>query len=79
MDNRRWAHVWNQSFPSPWSLLVWLLPSKDLFSLGDPSSSLATADIALWVGGAHKPTHHDRWRYQQGAPSVKQNFYTIAF
>ncbi|GFQ64709.1 uncharacterized protein TNCT_686661 [Trichonephila clavata] len=28
--------------------------------MGDPTSSKATADIALWVAGAHKPTHHDK-------------------
>ncbi|GFW61856.1 RNase H domain-containing protein [Trichonephila clavipes] len=42
------------------SLLVWILPSEDLFGLGDPTSSLVTADTAFWVAGAHKPTHQDK-------------------
>jgi hypothetical protein len=36
---------------------VWHLPF-DLFGLGGPTSSYATADIALRVIGAHKPHHH---------------------
>jgi hypothetical protein len=37
--------------------LVWNL-LFDLFGLGGPTSSYATADIALRVIGAHKPHHH---------------------
>jgi hypothetical protein len=32
----------------------------DLFGLGGPTSSYATADIALRVIGAHKPHHHGK-------------------
>jgi hypothetical protein len=39
--------------------LVWHLPF-DLFGLGDPTSSYATADIALRDIGAHKPHHHEK-------------------
>jgi hypothetical protein len=39
------------------SLFVWLLP-LDLFGMGDPTSSYATAGIALRFSGAIKP-HHD--------------------
>jgi hypothetical protein len=46
-------------------LLVWYLPF-DLSGLGGPTSSYATAGIALWVIGTHKPHHHD----QVEAPSV---------
>jgi hypothetical protein len=41
------------------SLFVLLL-SLDLSSMGDPSSSYATADITLRVLGALKPHHHDK-------------------
>jgi hypothetical protein len=41
------------------SLFVWLLP-LDLFSMGAPASSYATAGIALRVSGALAPHHHDR-------------------
>jgi hypothetical protein len=39
------------------SLFVWLLP-LDLSGMGDPTSSYATAGIALRVSGALKPHHH---------------------
>jgi hypothetical protein len=32
----------------------------DLSGMGDPTSSYATADIALRVSGALKPHHHDK-------------------
>jgi hypothetical protein len=41
------------------SLFVWLLP-LDPSSLGGPTSSYATAGIALRVSGALKPHHHDK-------------------
>jgi hypothetical protein len=41
------------------SLFVWLL-SLDLSGMGAPTSSYATADIALRVSGAPKPHHHDK-------------------
>jgi hypothetical protein len=41
------------------SLSVWLLP-LDLSGMGDPTSSYATAGIALRVSGALKPHHHDK-------------------
>jgi hypothetical protein len=40
-------------------LFVWLLP-LDLSSMGDPTSSYATAGIALRVSRALKPHHHDK-------------------
>jgi hypothetical protein len=40
-------------------LFVWLL-SLDLSGMGDPTSSYATAGIALRVSGALKPHHHDK-------------------
>jgi len=39
------------------SLFVWLLPF-DLSGLGDPTSSYATAGIALRVAEARKLPHH---------------------
>jgi hypothetical protein len=57
--------VWGQPHAQPqtWrtrvSLFVWLLP-LDLSGIGDPTSSYATADIALRVSGALKPQHHDK-------------------
>jgi hypothetical protein len=41
------------------SLFVWLLP-LDLTGKGGPTSSYATAIIALRVSGALKPYHHDK-------------------
>jgi hypothetical protein len=41
------------------ALFVWLLP-LDLSGMGDPTSSYATAGIALRVSGAFKPHHHDK-------------------
>jgi hypothetical protein len=41
------------------SLFVWLLP-LDLTGNGGPTSSYATAGIALRVSGALKPHHHDK-------------------
>jgi hypothetical protein len=41
------------------SLFVWLLP-LDLSSMGAPTSSYPTVDIALRVLGALKPHHHDK-------------------
>jgi hypothetical protein len=41
------------------SLFVWLLP-LDLSDMGDPTSSYATAGIALTVSGALKLHHHNR-------------------
>jgi hypothetical protein len=41
------------------SLFVWLLP-LDLSVMGAPTSSYATAGIALRVSGALKPHHHDK-------------------
>jgi hypothetical protein len=40
------------------SLFVWLLPI-DLSGMGNPTSSYATAGIALGFSGALKPHHHD--------------------
>jgi hypothetical protein len=40
-------------------LFVWLL-TLDLSGLGGPTSSYATAGIALRVSGASKPHHHDK-------------------
>jgi hypothetical protein len=39
------------------SLFLWLLP-LDLSGMGDPTSSYATAGIALRVSGALEPHHH---------------------
>jgi hypothetical protein len=41
------------------SLFVWLLP-LDLSGMGAPTSSYATAGIALRVSGALKPHHHQK-------------------
>jgi hypothetical protein len=41
------------------SLFVWLLP-LDLSGMDAPTSSYATAGIALRVSGALKPHHHDK-------------------
>jgi hypothetical protein len=41
------------------SLFVWLLP-LDLTGKGDPTSSYATAGIALRVSGTLKPHLHDK-------------------
>jgi hypothetical protein len=41
------------------SLFVWLLP-LDLSGMGAPTSSYATAGIALRVSGALKLNHHDK-------------------
>jgi hypothetical protein len=41
------------------SLFVWLLP-VDLSGIDGPTSSYATAGIALRVSGALKPHHHDK-------------------
>jgi hypothetical protein len=41
------------------SLFVWLVP-LDLSGMFDPTSSYATAGIALWISGALKPHHHDK-------------------
>jgi hypothetical protein len=41
------------------SLFVWLLP-LDLSGMCDPTSSYATAGIALTVSGALTPHHHDK-------------------
>jgi hypothetical protein len=37
-----------------------LAPTLDLSGLGGPTSSYATAGIALGVSGALKPHHHDK-------------------
>jgi hypothetical protein len=44
------------------SFFVWLLP-LDLSGMGVPTSSYATAGIALRVSGALKPHHHDKVRH----------------
>jgi hypothetical protein len=41
------------------SLFVWLLP-LDLSGMGDPTSSYATAGIALRISGALKHHYHDK-------------------
>jgi hypothetical protein len=41
------------------SLFICLLP-LDLAGMGAPTSSYATAGIALKVAGALKPNHHDK-------------------
>jgi hypothetical protein len=41
------------------SLFIWLIP-LDLAGLRGPTSSYATAAIALRVSGALKPHHHDK-------------------
>jgi hypothetical protein len=41
------------------TLFFWLLP-LDLSGMSDPTSSYATAGIALRVSGALKPHHHDK-------------------
>jgi hypothetical protein len=51
------------------SLFFWLLPFR-LSGMGDPTSSYATAGIALRVSGTLKPHHHDKVE----TPSV--GFYT---
>jgi hypothetical protein len=53
------------------SLIVWLLP-LDLSGMGEPTSSYATAGIALRVSGALKPHHHDKVEtLSVGNPSYK--------
>jgi hypothetical protein len=52
-------HVQTPTWRTRVSLFVWLLP-LDLSSLGGPTSSYATAGIALRVSGALKPHHHDK-------------------
>jgi hypothetical protein len=54
------------------SLFVWPLP-HDLSGMYDPTSSYATAGIALRVSGALKPHHHDKVE----TPSVG-NFISIS-
>jgi hypothetical protein len=46
------------------SLFVWLLP-LDLSGMADPTSSYATAGIALRISGALKPHHMIRWRHHR--------------
>jgi hypothetical protein len=41
------------------SLFIWLLP-LDLSGMGAPTTSYATAGIALRVSGALKPHYHDK-------------------
>jgi hypothetical protein len=48
---------------------VWHLPF-DLFGLGDPASSYATADITLRLIGARKPHHHDKVE-THGGPEIQ--------
>jgi hypothetical protein len=54
--------------PQTWrtrvSHFVWLLP-LDLSGMGDPTSSYATAGIALRVSKALKPHHHDKMEHHQ--------------
>jgi hypothetical protein len=58
------------------SLFVWLLP-LDLSGLGGPTSSYATAGIALRVSGALKPHHHDKVRIESvGKLSIKKSKYS---
>jgi hypothetical protein len=47
--------MWRTRVP----LFVWLL-SLDLSGMVDPTSSYATAGIALRVSGALKPHHHNK-------------------
>jgi hypothetical protein len=54
------------------SLFVWLLP-LDLFGMGVPTSSYATAGIVLWVSGGLKPHHHDNVK----TPSVGKTSYGV--
>jgi hypothetical protein len=60
-------HVQPPTWRTRVSLFVWLLP-LDLFGLGGPTNSYATAGIALRVSGALKPHHHDK----VGIASVEQ-------
>jgi hypothetical protein len=54
-----WPHVQPPTWRISVSLFVWLLP-LDPSGLGGPTSSNATAGIALRVSGALKPHHHDK-------------------
>jgi hypothetical protein len=53
------------------SLFVWLLP-VDLSGKGDPTSSYATAGIALQVKEARKLPHHDKVETPLGEKSSSQ-------
>jgi hypothetical protein len=50
------------------SLFVWALPF-DLSDMGDPTSSYATAGIALRVTESHKPPHHCKVETPSGEPN----------
>jgi hypothetical protein len=52
-------HIQPQTWRTRVSLFVWLLP-LDPSGLGGPTSSYATATIALRVSGALKPHRHDK-------------------
>jgi hypothetical protein len=52
-------HVQPPTWRTRASLFVWLLP-LDLSNLGGPTSSYATAGIALRVSGAFKLHHHNK-------------------
>jgi hypothetical protein len=52
-------HAQPPTWRSRVSLFVWLLP-LDLSDVGDPTSSYATASIALRISGALKPHHHSK-------------------
>jgi hypothetical protein len=45
--------------PPTWRTRSWIVP-LDLSCMGDPTSSYATAGIALRVSGALKPHHHNK-------------------
>jgi hypothetical protein len=53
------VHAQTPTWKTRISLFVWLLP-LDLSGMGAPTSSYATAGIALRVSGALKPHHHDK-------------------
>jgi hypothetical protein len=54
-------HIQPPTWRTRVSLFIWLLP-LDLPGLGGPTSSYATAGIALRVLGALKPHHHNKVR-----------------
>jgi hypothetical protein len=54
------AEEFLSKFPSSRYLYLPDSCSLDLFGLGDPAGSNATAGLALRVTGTHKPLHYDK-------------------
>jgi hypothetical protein len=71
----RLCHTQSPTWRTRFSLFIWLLP-LDLSGMGAPTSSYATAGIALRVSGALKPHHHDKvetplvWLFRDMVPII---------